>query len=103
MLTVTRLIVLSGVLMLGLATANAQSSKNEAASQSSNMGPGTGNKDDANNGVGTEGSLDQNNGKASSSVAGMNGSNTGFGGSKAQGADSKVESDPTQGGGKQSK
>ena len=58
MLTVTRVIALSSLLMLGLATASAQTSTSETGHQSSNMGPATGNRDGANNGVGTEGSLD---------------------------------------------
>jgi hypothetical protein len=102
-LTVTRVIALSGLLMLGLATASAQTSTGETGHQSSNMGPATGNRDGANNGVGTEGSLDHDAGKASSTVSGMNGSNTSFGGAKSQGSTAKVEGDPTQGGGGQSK
>lgn len=102
MLTVTRVIALSSLLMLGLATASAQTSTSETGHQSSNMGPATGNRDGANNGVGTEGSLDHDAGKASSTVSGMNGS-TGLGGAKSQGSTAKVEGDPTQGGGTQTK
>ncbi len=65
------------------------------------MGPATGNRGNANNGVGTQGSLDSNPGKASSSVSGVNGGTTSFGGgSSAKGADGPVEGDPTQGGSK---
>lgn len=70
--------------------------------QDSNMGSGSGNTGGANNGVGTQGSLDHDAGKASSTVAGVKGGTTSFGGgesSKATGQ--KLESDPSQGGGKQ--
>ena len=87
----------------GLATAWAQAPSNEAAHQSSNMGPATGNKGDANNGVGTDGSLEQDHGKASSTVAGMGGKAAVGGGNTGKVSGGAVESDPAQGGGTQSK
>lgn len=80
--------------------AASQPNQSESNSQSSNMGPGTGNNGAANNGVGTTGSLDHDAGKASSTVAGVKGGSTSFGGNSAQGT-GKMESDPTQGGGSQ--
>jgi hypothetical protein len=68
------------------------------------MGLPTGSGAGANNGVGTQGSLDSSPGKASSSVAGVNGSGTSFGGNgSAKGTGGAIESDPTQGGGQQRK
>ena len=87
----------------GLATAWAQAPSSEAARQSSNMGPATGNNQGANNGVGTEGSLDQDRGKASSTVAGMGGKAAVGNGNTGKVTGGAVESDPAQGGGTQSK
>ena len=84
----------------GAGPAASQPNQSESNSQSSNMGPATGNRGDANNGVGTQGSLDSSPGKASSTVSGVNGGTTSFGGSSSKGAGGPVESDPTQGGSK---
>lgn len=89
------------ILALSMHTAAAQSGKPSGEAGSSNMGPATGNKDNANNGIGTAGSLDHDAGSASSTVAGMNGSKTGFGGNTVKpNKGNEVETDPTQGGGK---
>lgn len=87
----------------GLRAAWAQAPSNEAAHQSSDMGPATGNNQGANNGVGTDGSLEQDHGKASSTVAGMGGKARVGGGNSGKVTGSAVESDPAQGGGTQSK
>ncbi len=99
--------VMLGVALVSVPPADAQSgpaaskpNQSEANSQSSNMGPATGNTGAGNNGVGTQGSLDSNPGKASSTVAGVNGGSTGFGGGASSKGTGTVESDPTQGGNK---
>ena len=74
--------------------------QSESNSQSSNMGPATGNAEAGNNGVGTQGSLDSDPGKAGSTVSGVNGGTTGFGGGASSKGTGTVESDPTQGGSK---
>lgn len=88
--------------MLGAAAQTGkETSKLPGEAESSSMGPASGNKDGANNGVGTAGSLDHDAGTASSTVAGVNGGKTGFGGNTIKpDKGNEVETDPTQGGGK---
>lgn len=88
-------------LCVSMHAASAQTGKAPGETESSNMGPASGNRGDANNGAGTAGSLDRNAGTASSTVAGVNGSRTGFGGNTVKpGKANEVETDPTQGGSK---
>jgi hypothetical protein len=74
--------------------------QSESNSQFSNMGPATGNTEAGNNGVGTQSPLDSNPGKAGSTVAGVNGGSTGYGGGTSSKGTGTVESDPTQEGSK---
>lgn len=75
----------------------------------STMAPGSGNRGSANNGVGTSGSLNKQAGTASSTVKDMGGtaqlgnkaSPTGKPAGGAGSGDTKLETDPSQGGGKQ--
>jgi hypothetical protein len=75
----------------------------------STMAPGSGNSGSANNGVGTSGSLNKQAGTASSSVKDMGGtaqlgnkaSPTDKPSGDASSGDTKLETDPSQGGGKQ--
>jgi len=84
-----------------LAQADKAPGKAPGEAESSNMGPGTGNNGAANNGIGTSGSLDHDAGSASSTVAGVNGSKTGFNGNTIKpGTGTEMETDPAQGGGK---
>ena len=109
MLDQKRIVAALAALLLGISSsivppALAQTGKAPGEKDSSNMGPSSGNTGGANNGVGTSGSLDHDAGKASSTVAGVNGGKTSFGGgASAPGAGGKIESDPTQGGGDQPK
>ena len=95
-------LVLGLLMHTAFAQADKAADKTPGEAESSNMGPGTGNNGTANNGVGNSGSLDHDNGSASSTVAGVNGSKTGFGGNTVKpGAGGALETDPAQGGGKQ--
>ncbi len=102
MLDQKRVVAVAAALMLGLSmhAASAQTGKAPGETNSSNMGPATGNNAGANNGVGTAGSLDHDAGSASSTVTGVNGGKTNFGGSASKPAGGEMESDPAQGGGK---
>lgn len=103
MLDQKQVVAALAALVLGLSVhvAAAQTGKAPGETESSNMGPGSGNKGDANNGVGTAGSLDRNAGTASSTVTGVNGGKTGFGGNTVKPSKAnEVETDPTQGGSK---
>ncbi len=96
-------VVAFAALMLGLSVhaAAAQTGKAPGEVGSSNMAPSSGNTGAANNGVGTSGSLDHDAGSASSTVTGVNGGKTGFGGGAAKsGVGGEMETDPAQGGGK---
>lgn len=93
-----------GVSGVAIRPALAQTGKAPGEKESSSMAPSSGNTGAANNGVGTSGSLDHDAGKASSTVAGVNGGKTGFGGGNSlAGAGGKIEGDPAQGGGNQPK
>ncbi len=103
MLDHKQVITAFAALMLGLSmhTVAAQTSKAPGEAGSNNMGPATGNTDKANNGIGTAGSLDHDAGSASSTVAGVNGGKTGFGGNTIKpDKGNEVETDPAQGGSK---
>jgi hypothetical protein len=80
-------------------TAPSRETSGESTNESAKMGPATGNNEGANNGVGTAGSLDHDAGTASSTVSGMKGGATGFGGgTPSRDSAAKVEGDPALGG-----
>lgn len=102
--------ILALALLLGVpAAAAAQSGEpSQAAHPNSDMGPAAGNSGDAGNGVGHAGSLTEDHGSHSSTVTGMGGAaslgDKGSHPSPANGSNAggtKLETDPTQGGGQQ--